>query len=96
MTKKIKGNYFIFSANNLKDGRVVYLSVNDLWVKDPKNALIFTKENLKYFENKVSLHEKNCLVVGPYIVETNKDGSIIKRRERIRAEGLNIGNKQYV
>ena len=93
MAKKITGDFFIYSANNLKDGKVVYYGKMNNWVKDYKNALVFCKNKLNFYEGLVSIDEKKCLIVSPYIVETTKSGEILKHREKIRSQGLKLNYK---
>lgn len=93
LVKRITGDFFIFSANDLKNGEVVYLDENKNWVHNSKSALIFSKEKLDYYEKLVNNDEKKCLIVGPYVVETTKSGQILKHREKIRAEGLKLSYK---
>ena len=93
LVKKITGDFFIFSANNLKNGEVVYFDKNKNWVRNSKSAFVFSKEKLDYYEKFVSNDEKKCLIVWPYVVETTKSGQILKHREKIRAEGLKLSYK---
>ena len=93
MAKKITGEFFIYSANNLKDGKVVYYGKKNNWVRNYKNALVFCKNKLDFYENLVSNDEKKCLIVSPYIVETTKSGQIKKQREKIRSQGLKLNYK---
>ena len=97
--KKLKGDYFFYSANRLKDGKVVFLSIKKnktIWQEVCANALKMKRSEIELYESKVITDEKNCIIVGPYLVEVTVNGEIIKLREKIRSNGLNISYKNNV
>ena len=89
VVKKLKGEYFIFSANRLKNGEVVFYSVNKNWVNDSNLAKKIIKSEIPKYEKIALNDEKKCLIVSPYLIEVNKNGEIQKLREKIRSNGLN-------
>tara|TARA_A100001011_G_scaffold270672_1_gene279889 strand:+ start:17 stop:346 length:330 start_codon:yes stop_codon:yes gene_type:complete len=96
VAKKLKGEYFIFSANRLKDGKVVFYSEEKNWVTDSNFAKKIFLNEISKFEEFVSLDEKKCLIVSPYLIEVNEEGKIKKLREKIRSKGLNDFLKKNV
>ena len=90
MAKKIRGNYFIFTGNNLENGNVIYFSKKKKWTKNINQAVIVKKDELQKYEKLVSLDEKNCKVLNPYFFESNVKGEIVSLREKIRSNGTNL------
>ena len=90
MAKKIRGDYFIFTGNNLENGNVIYFSKKKKWTKNINQAVIVKKDELQKYEKLVSLDEKNCKVLNPYFFESNVKGEIISLREKIRSNGTNL------
>lgn len=89
MKKKIKGDFFLYSANRLLDGKVVYFNKKGVWKENYKEAMIIKFSDIEKYETIVSNDEKGCLIIGPYLIELNKDGKIKKLREQIREKGFN-------
>ena len=52
MAKKIKGDLFLLSANDLKTGEVLFLS-NNGWSPDSNKAVKIKKDDLEKFEQNV-------------------------------------------
>ena len=97
--KKLKGNHFIYSANRLKDGKVVFLCVRGkkkIWEESSRDALRIKRNEIELYENQVNSDEKSCIIIGPYLVEITENGEIVKLREKIRSNGLNIYYKENV
>lgn len=90
MSKVLKGNIFLYSANDLETGRTVYFSLEFGWQKDIKKASKILKDDISKFENIVKLDQSSKTVIGPYLIEINQDGSIVKLREKIRLENERI------
>ncbi len=90
MRKKIRGNYFIFTGNNLKNGSVIYFSKDKKWTKNINEAAIVRRKELQKYEKLVNLDEKNCKVLNPYFFESNISGKTMSLREKIRAKGTNL------
>ena len=92
--KKLKSDYFIFSANRLRDGKVIFLSdlnSRKIWTEDSSAATVFKKNEIEKYNKIVMKYEKSCEIIEPYLVEVNKKGEISKLREKIRSNGLNLG-----
>tara|TARA_E500000331_G_C16972303_1_gene589842 strand:- start:220 stop:534 length:315 start_codon:yes stop_codon:yes gene_type:complete len=97
--KKLKGDYFIFSANRLRDGKVIFLSVlnsSRIWIEDSSSATVFKKNEIEKYKEIVMKDEESCEIVEPYLVEVNKKGEISKLREKIRSNGLNFNIRKNV
>tara|TARA_B100000242_G_scaffold284594_1_gene248074 strand:- start:735 stop:1025 length:291 start_codon:yes stop_codon:yes gene_type:complete len=90
MAKKLKANIFVYSANDLISGDVVFYSEQNGWVRDFISAKRIMKEELEKFQEKVSTELKQNNIINPYLVELDDDGKITKLRERIRFKGINI------
>lgn len=90
MAKKLKANIFVYSANDLISGNVVFYSEQKGWVRNFIFAKRIMKEELDKFQERVSMDLKQNNVINPYLVELNDDGKISKLRERIRFKGLNL------
>ncbi len=90
MGKKIKGDYFIFTGNNLENGNVIYFSKKKKWTRNINEAVIVKKGELQKYEKIVNLEEKNCKVLNPYFFESNINGETVSLREKIRSKGTNI------
>ncbi|MAT33485.1 MAG: hypothetical protein CMP42_06000 [Rickettsiales bacterium] len=87
MAKKLKGELFYLSANDLKTGEVVYYS-NKSWSKNLKEARVIRREEIEEFERIAELNEKKCKIVSPTFVELSDDGKIKKLRDIIRYKGI--------
>lgn len=77
---------FLVAANRLLDGRAVFLN-GAAWVVDPAAA--------QRFEDKSSAQAAAqaadpAAVVGPEIVALDSNGALVRRRERIRAQGPTV------
>ena len=92
MVKKLTGDVFILSANNLFDGAVVYYCNENGWIKDYTKATIFKKQNLDEMIIKISKID----VINPYPIEVDEKGNIKKFREKIRSTGLNLESYKSV
>ena len=90
MAKKLNANIFVYSANDLISGHVVFYSDKKGWVKEFTKAKKIMKKDIDYFEEKIASKVKKNLIVNPYLVELNDDGTMKKLREKIRFTGLNL------
>ena len=87
MAKKLKGELFYLSANDLKSGEVVYYS-NKSWSRNLKEARIIRRDEIEEFERIADLNEKKCKIISPIFVELSDDGKIKKLRDIIRYKGI--------
>ena len=55
MAKKLRGELFYLSANDLKTGEVVYYS-DKSWSKDLKKARVIRREEIEEFERIANLN----------------------------------------
>ncbi len=87
MVKKLKGEQFYLSANDLTSGDVIYLSKNK-WSTDFNKAIKIRKDDIEKYE-KIAIEDENkCLIIGPFFVELTENGQIRKLRDKIRKNGL--------
>ena len=87
MTKKLKGEQFYLSANDLISGDVVYLAKNK-WSRNFNEAIKIKRIELERYE-KIAIEDENkCLIVGPFFIELTEEGKIRKLRDKIRKNGL--------
>ena len=87
MAKKLEGDFFILSANDLLSGNVVFYS-KEGWSECSKNALKIQKDQLENYEKISKIDEDKCLIVSPAFVELDELGNIRKLRDKIRDKGL--------
>tara|TARA_B100000035_G_scaffold282542_1_gene264179 strand:- start:869 stop:1138 length:270 start_codon:yes stop_codon:yes gene_type:complete len=87
MAKKLRGELFYLSANDLKTGEVVYYS-DKSWSKDLKKARVIRREEIEEFERIANLNEKTCKIISPIFVELSDNGKIKKLRDIIRYKGI--------
>ncbi|MAZ46574.1 MAG: hypothetical protein CMM98_03255 [Rickettsiales bacterium] len=87
MAKKLKGEEFYLSANDLNSGGVIYLAKNK-WTTNFNEAIKIKKNDIEKYE-KIAIEDENkCLIIGPFFVELTEDGKIRKLRDKIRKNGL--------
>ena len=91
MAKKLRGELFYLSANDLKTGEVVYYS-DQSWSKDLNKAQVIRREDIEEYERIADLNEKTCKIISPIFVELNDDGKIKKLRDLIRYKGITFSN----
>ena len=89
MAKKIKGDLFLLSANDLKTGEVLFLS-NNGWSPDSNKAVKIKKDDLEKFEQRSMEDEKKCIIISPIFVVLDESGKIKYLRDKIRDKGLTI------
>ena len=87
MAKKLKGEQFYLSANDLISGDVIYLAKNK-WSTNFNEAIKIKRNEIEKYEKIAIDDEKNCLIIGHFFVELTEDGQIRKLRDKIRKNGL--------
>tara|TARA_Y100000589_G_scaffold330053_1_gene378519 strand:- start:3602 stop:3877 length:276 start_codon:yes stop_codon:yes gene_type:complete len=87
MAKKLKGDFFYLSANDLKTGAVVYFTANE-WSKNLKDAVKISREEIEKYEQIAKQSEDKCLVISPIFVELDELGNIRNMRDKIRETGI--------
>ena len=87
MAKKLKGDSFFLSANDLKTGSVVYYNGDD-WSEKIYKAKKINRSEVEEYENIAKKFEDECIIISPIFVELNDDGTIKKLRDIIRKNGI--------
>ena len=83
-------NDVIFTANGLRDGRVVWLARAGQWVTDIAAAEPFPAAATAVGQALAKAAEAQQLVVGAYAVELAAPGRPVRFRERLRAAGPSV------
>ena len=93
MAKKLKGEEFYLSANDLTSGDVIYFTKNK-WSTDFNEAIKIQRNEIEKYE-KIAIEDENkCLIIGPFFIELTDDGKIRKLRDKIRKNGLTFNISQ--
>ena len=87
MVKKLTGEEFYLSANDLTTGDVIYFAKNK-WSTDFSKAIKIKRNEIEEYEKIAIDDEKKCLIIGHFFVELTEDGQIRKLRDKIRKNGL--------
>ena len=87
MAKKLIGEEFYLSANDLTTGEVLYLTKNK-WSTDFNKAIKIERNDIEKYEKIAINDEKKCIIIGHFFVELTEDGQIRKLRDKIRKNGL--------
>ena len=89
MVKKLQGEIFLLSANELRSGKVVFFTPKG-WSRSSSEAIkIKVKEVSKYEEISIK-EEKKCIIISPKFVELDDAGNIKNLRDKIRNSGITI------
>ena len=89
MVKKLKGEIFLLSANDLLTGKVVFYSPGG-WSFRSNDALKINIKDIEKFQRIIEEDEKRCIIVSPEFVELDESGHIKKLRDKIRNSGVTI------
>lgn len=84
----------VFTANRLRDGRVVWLAPGDRWSDSVADAELFEGPAVEEARVRAEAWAKRQIVVGPYDVAVEPGAvapSPVTMRERIRALGPSVG-----
>lgn len=102
MAGKAKGHLsttpVVFTANRLRDGRVVWLGAGDEWVEALPAARIFTGDAVEEGRGHAQAAERRHLVVGAYEVEVEPaphGPQPLSVKERIRMSGPSVGSETF-
>ena len=87
MAKKLQGELFLLSANDLKTGNVLFYST-DGWCSEATRAVKIKKNKIEKYENILKEEENKCHVISGKFVELNDSGSIKTLRDKIRSSGI--------
>ena len=77
MVKKLQGETFLLSANELRSGKVVFFTSKG-WSSSSNEA------------TKIIEEEKKCIIISPKFVELDDAGNIKTLRDKIRNSGITI------
>ena len=89
MAKKLKGNQFLLSANDLVSGKVVFYSESG-WIVNSRKAIKIAKKDIEKYNEIIEKEERKCLIVSAEFVELEESGEIKTLRDKIRNSGLTI------
>ena len=89
MAKKLKGDSFFLSANDLKTGSVVYFDGKN-WSSKIEKAKKINRNQIEKYENIAKKFENKCIIISPLFVELTDEGKIKKLRDIIGYKGLTI------
>ncbi len=89
MAKKLQGELFILSANNLRTGGVVFYTKKG-WSSVSAKAVKIKIEEIEKYEEISNIDERKCIIISPKFVELDNDGNIKTLRDKIRNSGLTI------
>lgn len=89
MGKKLQGEFFLLSANELESGKVVFYTSKG-WDSDSQKAIRIHRNELERYKEIVKTNEDRCLIISAEFVELDESGKIKKLRDKIRNSGLTI------
>mgnify|MGYP001355865665 FL=1 len=89
MAKKLKGDQFLLSANDLVSGKVVFYSESG-WIVNSRKAIKIAKKDIEKYNEIIEKEERKCLIVSAEFVELEESGEIKTLRDKIRNSGLTI------
>ena len=84
----------VFTANRLRDGRVVWLAPGDRWSESIGDAERYEGEAIEAARAQAEAWAKRQIVVGPYDIAVEPGAGVpspVTMRERIRALGPSVG-----
>ena len=89
MVKKLQGETFLLSANELVSGKVVFFTPKG-WSSSSSEAIKIKVGEIGRYEEISIKEEKKCIIISPKFVELDDDGNIKTRRDKIRNSGITI------
>ena len=89
MVKKLQGETFLLSANELRSGEVVFFTPKG-WSRSSSEAIRIKVEEINKYEEISIREEKKCIIVSPKFVELDDAGNIKTLRDKIRNSGITI------
>ena len=79
MAKKLKGDFFFLSANDLKKGDIVFYGKNG-WTSEFDEAIKIPRNKIEFYEGKCKVYEDNCIIISPTFIPDSKRISDGNRR----------------
>ena len=89
MVKKLQGETFLLSANELRTGKVVFFSSKG-WSSSSDEAIKIKLNEIHKYEEISIKEEKKCIIISPKFVELDDGGNIKTLRDKIRNSGITI------
>ena len=89
MVKKLQGETFLLSANELKSGKVVFFTSKG-WSSSSGEAIRIRADEINKYEEIAAKEEKKCIIISPKFVELDEAGNIKTLRDKIRNSGITI------
>ena len=89
MVKKLQGETFLLSANELRSGKVVFFTSKG-WSSSSGEAVKIKVEEVSKYEEISIKEEKKCIIISPRFVELDNAGNIKTLRDKIRNSGITI------
>tara|TARA_A100001015_G_scaffold317304_1_gene433916 strand:- start:446 stop:727 length:282 start_codon:yes stop_codon:yes gene_type:complete len=90
MIRKLTGYFFVFSANRLINGKVIYFSQKKGWSEDFNLATKIKKSEIRDVEEIIHNDSHYSEIVNPYLIEIDEYGKILRLREKIRFSGFKL------
>ena len=89
MVKKLQGETFLLSANELRSGKVVFFTSTG-WSSSSSEAITIKVDEIEKYEEISIKEEKKCIIISPMFVELDEAGNIKTLRDKIRNSGITI------
>ena len=89
MAKKLKGDFFYLSANELKEGGIIFYGKSG-WTNEFSQAIKIPRNKIEFYESKCKGYEESCTIISPTFIEIDKNGEVLNLRDRIRIKGITI------
>ena len=89
MVKKLQGETFLLSANELRSGKVVFFTSKG-WSSFSNEAIKIKVDEIERYEEISIEEEKKCIIISPKFVELDDAGNIKTLRDKIRNSGITI------
>ena len=89
MVKKLKGDFFFLSANDLIEGKIIFYGENG-WTSAFDKAIKIPRDRIEFFEGKCKIYEDKCMIISPIFIEIDENGDILNLRDKIRINGITI------
>ena len=89
MVKKLQGETFLLSANELRSGKVVFFT-STVWSRYSSEAIKIKVDEIERYEEISIEEEKKCIIISPKFVELDDAGNIKTLRDKIRNSGITI------
>jgi len=89
MVKKLQGETFLLSANELRSGKVVFFTSKG-WSSSSSEAIKIKVDEIDKYEEISIKEEKKCIIISPKFVELDDAGNIKTLRDKIRNSGITI------